>query len=70
MSPQTKWLAKSAGVGLYAFFTALAAVRAAGIDVGWSEVEDAAIAGAIGLLGFLGLAKTPLENPGGEPPEK
>lgn len=66
MTPTTKWLAKAVGVGLYGALVSLAAVRAAGVDLGAGELEDAAIAGGIGLLSFLGLAKTPLENPGGE----
>jgi hypothetical protein len=65
VSPTTKWLAKAVGVGVYGLLVSLAAVRATGVDLGVSELEDAAIAGGIGLLSFLGLAKTPLENPGG-----
>jgi hypothetical protein len=64
MTPTTKWLLKAVGVGLYAMLAALAAVRASGTTIGWGNLEDAGLAGGIGLLAFLGLAKTTLENPG------
>lgn len=66
MTPTTKWILKAVGVGLYVTLSALATTHTAGVELGWSELEDAVIAGGLGLLGFLGLAKTPLENPGGE----
>jgi hypothetical protein len=64
-TPTAKWLGKAVGVGLYGFLVALSAARASGVDLGASQLEDAAIAGGIGLLSFLGLAGTPLENPNG-----
>jgi hypothetical protein len=66
MSPTAKWIIKAVGVGVYGLLVSLQAARVAGVDLGAGEIEDGIIAGGLGALAFLGLAGTPLENPGGE----
>ncbi len=63
MTPAVKYGIKVAGVGLYGFLVSL---QAGLPGISGDDLATAAIAGGIGALVFAGLAKTGLENPGGE----
>ena len=63
MTATQKYLVKVAGVGVYGFLVYLQAQQIAN-GLSWDDLLGAVIAGGIGALGFAGLAKTPLENPG------